>query len=151
MCKWFYLSALAFGAIAMAAGRGELNGTWQLDRNHSAAGEEKLKSETLAIQQSEDAVHIDDAIVAADGKERKSNIQCNTVGKECQVKGEQISMWYNGPMLVMMETRGTTVVKKRLKTSDDGQTLQLEVIHIVPQSESENFTFVKQPVTTAVK
>jgi len=153
MRKWFCLSALAWGAFAAAAGRHELNGTWQLDRSHSEVSDEKLKSETLEIQQMEDSVQIADAITATDGKERKSDIQCNTLGKECKLKGEQVSIWYNGSMLVMMETRrgGVLVVKKRLKASGDGQTLTMEVTSIAPQGKSESFTFTKQPVTAAAK
>ena len=61
-------------------------------------------------------------------------------------------MWHNGPMLVLMETRGNAVIKKRLKLSDDGQTLSLEVIHIAPKEDKgESFTFVIQPETAAAK
>jgi len=84
MWKQLCLSALALGAAAAAAGRPDLNGTWQLDLSRSELGDDKLKSETLEIQQMEDSVQIADAMIAADGKERKSDIQCNTLGKECQ-------------------------------------------------------------------
>jgi len=154
MWKQLCLSALALGAAAAAGGRPDLNGTWQLDLSRSEPGDDKLKSETLEIQQMEDSVQIADAVIAADGKERKSDIQCNTLGKECKLKGEQVSIWYNGPMLIIMETRqgNEVVVKRRLKASDDGRTLNMEVIRMAPSGEkTERFTFMKQPVTATAK
>lgn len=153
MWKKLCLSALALAAAAVAAGRPDLNGTWQLDRSRGEIGDDKLKSETLGIQQMEDSVQIADAITATDGKERKSEIQCNTLGKECKLKGEQVTSYYNGSMLVVIETlRNNLVVKRRLKTSDDGQTLSMEVIRMTPSGEkSESFLFTKQPVTATAK
>jgi hypothetical protein len=143
MWKWLCLSAVTLGTVC-AAGRADLSGVWELDRTHSG---DKVKSETLQITQSEGAIQIADTMVDADGKEQKSDIQCNTLGKECKLKGEQVSLWYNGPMLVVMEMRrANEVVKKQLKTSDDGQTLKLDVIHIAPAGEKdETLTFTKQP------
>ena len=142
MGKWLCLWVAAVGMSA-AAGRADLNGVWQLDRTHSG---DKVKSETLEIQQTEGAIQIADTTVGADGKEQKSDIQCNTLGKECKLKDEQVSLWYNGPMLVLMETRraNESVVKKRLKTSVDGRTLTLDVIHISPSGENETLTFTKR-------
>ena len=151
MWKWVCLSALALGAAA-AAGRPQLTGTWQLDRARSQPGDEKLKSETLSIQQGDDSVQISDDVTETDGKEHKSDIQCNTVGKECKLKSEQVSAWYNGPILVIIETRrgNEVVVRKRLKTSDDGQTLSMEVDHLAPPSEkNETYTFTKSTTTAA--
>jgi hypothetical protein len=153
MRKWPCLSALALGA-AVAAGRPDLNGTWQLDRSHSETGDDKLKSETLDIQQTEDSIQIADAVIDTDGRERKSAIQCNTMGKECKVKGELVSSWYNGPTLVIMETwrANEVVVKKSLKQSADGRTLNIEVIHIAPPGEkNEILAFTRQAVTAAAK
>jgi len=151
MFKRLCVSALALSAAAMAAGRSDLNGTWQLDRSRSTIGDDKLKDETLDIHQKEDSVRIADALTEADGKQRKSDIQCNTLGKECKLKGEQVSAWYNGEALVIMETlRNDVVVKRRLKASDDGRTLSVEVTRMASSGEkSESFSFSRQPTATA--
>jgi len=57
-------------------------------------------------------------------------------------------------MLIIMEKRqaNEVVVKKRLKASDDGRTLNMEVIRMAPSGEkTKSFTFTKQPVTAAAK
>lgn len=132
---WLCAAAVALSASAVGADRPDLNGSWQ------------LKGETLAIVQKEDSIQITDVTTDTDGKDTKVDLQCNTLGKECKSKGEQVSFWYNGPMLVMMEMRrgNEVVIKKRLKPSEDGKTLSMEVIHIVPPAEkSETLTFVRQ-------
>ncbi|HEY2017759.1 MAG TPA: hypothetical protein VGH38_29845, partial [Bryobacteraceae bacterium] len=144
MWKWFYLSALLAGAAA-AADRPDLNGTWQLDPAHSQFTEDRLKSETLEIQQKEDSIQISEALTDPAGKERKSDVQCNTAGKECKLKGEQVSFWYNGPILVMMETRKGNEVVTKTSLKLDGETLSVEVVHIAPAGEkNETLTFRKQ-------
>jgi hypothetical protein len=145
MYKWIGFFALGLCA-AMAAGRPDLNGVWQLDSN-GLAGESKLKSETLVIHQSEDSVQISDDRTGKNGKEFKNEIDCNTLGQECKLKSAQVSLWYNGSMLVLVETQhdNTVVTKKRLTPSEDGKTLSMEVIHIAPANQkTENLTFTKQ-------
>lgn len=146
MRRWLFLAVLASSAAALD-NRALLNGTWHLDPSHSKIAEEKVKSETLEIQQNEDSIHFTDSMTDPEGKERKSGVDCNTVGKECKLKGEQVSFWYNGPALIMMETRRNSevVIKKSLKASEDGQTLNVEVTHIAPVGEkNETLTFRKQ-------
>ena len=55
-------------------------------------------------------------------------------------------MYYNGPVLVILEQwHGNDYVDKtRIKTSDDGKTMTMEVSHIAPPRKTENLTFVKQ-------
>jgi hypothetical protein len=129
LCFW----VLACSAVATATGRPELSGTWQ------------HKSETMEIQQKEDSIQITYGTTDPDSKEKKLEIRCNTAGKECKLKEEQVSLWYNSGMLVMMEMRrgNEVVIKKRLKPSEDGKTLNVEVIHITPPGESENVAFTR--------
>jgi hypothetical protein len=136
----FVLSVCA----AVATGRPELNGTWQLD-SATLNAESKLKSETLVIHQNEDSVEIAEDRTAKNGKEIKDDIQCNTMGQECKLKNQQVSLWYNGSMLVLVETHNDIVTKTRFTPSDDGKTLHLEVIHMGPANQrTENLTFTKQ-------
>jgi hypothetical protein len=46
-------------------------------------------------------------------------------------------MWFNGPKLVELETRGAQVVKRRFSITGDGDTMDLETIPIVPTGKSE--------------
>ena len=142
MHKAIGLLALGLGA-AVAAERPDLNGVWQLTGN--PATDSKLKAEVLTIHQSEDSVEIADARTAKNGKETKDDIQCNTMGQECKLKNLHVSLYYNGPRLVMVQTEHDVVTKKRFMPSDDGKTLNLEVIHMAPGPEkTETLTFTKQ-------
>ena len=141
MYRLIGLLALSLCA-AMAADRPELNGTWQLD---ASGADSKFKSETLVIHQTEDSVEIAKDRTTKSGKESKDDIQCNTMGQECKLKNVQVSLWYNGSMLVLVETHNDVVTKTRFSSSEDGKTLKLEVTHMAPGAQKiENLTFTKK-------
>ncbi len=80
-------------------------------------------------------------ITQTENERKISEVECNTVGRECEVKQAgkpvKISMWFNGPKLVVMEVRGSEVLKRRFHATDDGSAMELEVIPIVPQGKPE--------------
>jgi len=134
------LFLIAFAAAAaFAADRPELNGTWQLSSTH----EGRLKFETLLIQQTPDGVKI----CESGAKEKTMDIACAVDGHECKLKEGEIAIWYNGPALVMMEMHHNrdVVTKTRLVPSEDGKSLNLEVIRVSPPGSSSTYTFTKQP------
>ncbi len=132
-----FLIAFAAGA-AFAADRPELNGTWQLNSTH----ETKLKFETLSIQQTEDGVKISES----GAKEKTVDFACGIDGRECKLKEGEVSFWYSGPALVMMEMHHNhdVITKTRLVPSEDGKTLNLEVSRVSPPGASSTFTFTKR-------
>jgi len=133
------LFLIAFAAAAaFAADRPNLNGTWQLSSHHEA----RLKFETLLIEQTPDGVKISESGT----KEKTVDIACGVDGHECKLKEGEISLWYNGPALVMMEMHHNrdVVTKTRLVLSEDGNALNLEVIHVSPPGSSSTYTFKKQ-------
>ena len=147
MRKYFLLFILALSA-AVAADHPALGGMWVFDPSHSDTGASKIKSETLSINQEPEAVHISETVTAANGKETTSEISCNTAGETCKIKDHgqaEVSFWYNGGMLVMSEMRhgNDWIVKRRLKPSDDGRTLTIEVIHLAPVEKTETLTFTR--------
>jgi len=133
------LFLIAFAAAAFAADRPELNGTWQL----SSAHEGRLKFETLLIQQTPDGIKISES----GSKEKAVEIACGVDGHECKLKDGEVSFWYNGPALVMMEMHHNrdVVTKTRLVPYEDGKSLNLEVIRVSPPGSSSTYTFTKQP------
>lgn len=150
MRKFFYL-AVAVWACAAADDRPTLSGNWQLDVGHSQLEDAKLKAVKWAITQNDDSVQIAETLTDNGGKEKKVDIQCGTEGQQCKIKeagqATQVSMYYNGPALILLEQwHGTDfVTKKRIKTSDDGKTLTVDVSHIAPPGhKDESWTFVKQ-------
>ena len=123
------LAVLFGGAVlAFAADRPQLNGSWQ---SANAA-------DTVAIRQTDDAIDITETV-----HDKQTEVSCNTIGKSCKIKGGEITFWYSGAMLVMMESLhgATRVTEKRWTASADGKTLQLEVVHINPAGNPEKIAF----------
>ncbi|HWC98200.1 MAG TPA: hypothetical protein VG456_15675 [Candidatus Sulfopaludibacter sp.] len=148
MRKFAFLSAIVV-LTALAADRPDLSGKWVLDAAHSDAS--RVKTETLSIDQKTDAVQISEDTTESNGKEVKVDIACNTDGQGCKVKenglATQVSFWYNGPILVMMEQRhgNDFVTQKKMKPSEDGKSLSMEVVYIAPPGHKpETYKFVKQ-------
>jgi hypothetical protein len=150
---WLFLSVLMLGT-GMAADHPDLNGTWLLDQSQSVTKDNQ--PDTLSITQKPDAIRI--SLVSED-KDRTLEMDCSTLGQECKVteggKPAQLSVYYNGPRLVLLEFGGRhqeNGIKRRIGVSDDGNSLQMEIIHILASGEkTENFTFVKQQKTATAK
>jgi hypothetical protein len=91
-------------------------------------------------------------VTNSDGTQTVVEFECNTVGKECAIQDagrrSKVSMWFNGPKLVELEIRGAQVVKRRFSISGDGDTMELEIIPIVPpgKGETAHFKRVHSPV-----
>jgi len=150
---WLLVSVLMLGT-GMAADHPDLNGTWLLDQSQSASKDSQR--DTLSITQKPDAIRIS---LVSDDKDRTLEMDCGTLGQECKVteggKPAQLSVYYNGPRLVMMEFGGRhqeNGIKRRMSLSDDGKSLQLEIIHIMAGGEkTENFSFTKQQNSATAK
>ena len=129
---------------AVGQDRPSLSGTWQLDASKSEQRLSKVASATWVIQEGDNSIHLTES---EGGKGKKIELQCTTDGKECQVTGDKAkaSFWYNGAMLVEMQTRGEHVIRYRMKLSEDGKTLTVEVNQLVPNTDkSDVLVFAKQ-------
>jgi len=127
-----FLVAAWVAAPAMGQDRPNMSGNWQFDASKSELRNIKMASATWVIEESDNSIHITESEGA---KSKKTEWKCTTDGKECQVAGDKAkaSFWYNGPMLVEMETKGDHVTRYRLTVSDDGKNMKVEMTHIVPQ------------------
>jgi hypothetical protein len=118
--------------VAAADQRDKLIGKWQ------PAGA-KDEGESWALETVGDALRISHSV-----KQKTEAIECNIMGKDCEVKlgghKAKVSMWFNGDMLVEMETRGAEVVKRRFKVAGD-DTMKMEVMPIVPEGKTETLEF----------
>ena len=136
--------ALVFVLPGAAQDRPNLTGTWKLDASKSQFHTEKVAGETWTINEGDNTIKIAES---EDGSGKKIELQCTTDGKECKVTGDKASasFWFNGPLLVEMETKGDHVVRYRMKLSSDGKTLTVDTTHIVPQSSPDDtLVFEKQ-------
>src|SRR5262252_3542536 len=108
----FLAALLSVSAVALAedfADTSKLAGTWDLDGKT-----------TWKLAPTSDGVHF----TFTRGGQTVADFECNTSGKDCPIKMEgknaTVSVYFNGPQLVMMETRGKDVVKMRFGALADG-------------------------------
>ena len=130
--------AVLFSAAAQDDTKPDLTGTWQLDASRSDIKLSKFSSLKMVIAEKDGRIDIDQDEIMGGGKERKIVYSCTTDGKECAVKGTgaKASFWYNGPMLVNMETaKKGDVFRYRMKLSPDAKELTVEISCLVPQSD----------------
>jgi len=123
--------------------RPSFSGTWQFDASKSDVHNTKVSSATWVIEETDTSIHISET---ENGKSKKLELQCTTDGKECKFPGDRrASFWYNGPMLVEMETKSEHVTRFRMKITEDGKTLTVEITQIVPQNDKiDTLVFQKQ-------
>ena len=80
-----------------------------------------------------------------EGGSKVADFACATEGTPCEIKtgGKRamVSLWFNGPRLVEMETKGSEVVKRRFKIAPVSGMMEMEVIPIVPGGKTETFGF----------
>jgi hypothetical protein len=124
--------------------RPNLSGTWQFDSSKSELHTVKVGGATWVISEDDSSIQITES---EDGASKKIEMKCTTDGKQCKISGGKAtaSFWYNGPMLVEMESKGDKVMRYRMKLSDDGKTLTVDTTSIVPQSTQDDvLVFRKQ-------
>jgi len=128
----------AAGLFADGADRDKLIGDWE------SHGDGDTRAGWI-LRANGEAIHI----TRTENDRKLSEYECNTVGRECDVKEAgkpvKVSMWFNGPKLVVMETRGNDVVKRRFHAADDGSEVEVEVIPIVPQGKTELLHLKRAP------
>jgi len=127
-----------------AQDRPNLSGTWQFDGSKSELHGGKIAGATWVINEDDSSIQI---TVSEQGASKKIGLKCTTDGKECKVAGDKgsASFWYNGPMLVEMETKGDHVTRYRMKLSEDGKTLRVDTTSIVPKTDQDDvLVFQKQ-------
>jgi hypothetical protein len=87
------------------------------------------------FEQKQDALRV----VRNEGDKILSDIECNKLGRDCKYqdagKPASASMWFSGPKLVMLETAGNQVTKRRFVATGDGQVV-MEVIPVVPPGKT---------------
>jgi hypothetical protein len=130
-CAMLIATAL-FGGIAFAddtEARTLLLGQWQ-----SQGGDEQ--NSVWTIEQKGDQIRV----AASKGDLKFLEFECKPLGVDCEAKGAgksaKISMYFNGPALVQLETKGSEVTKRRF-TAKDQDSMDIELIPLVPGGNPE--------------
>lgn len=132
---------LAGSALAAdAADRAKLTGKWQQNDGPQS---------TWTIKDVGDSIHV----IHSNATETIAEFDCNTLGKECEVKSAghkaKVSLWFNGAQLVELETKGNEVVKRRFRVTGAGDTMDIEIIPVVPGGQTEIAHFKRTPSESA--
>jgi len=117
------------------------------------AGREKLLGSWVSLNQTGQTAMVwtfgrsGDAyqIMLVEGSDKIAEYSCKADGQECEIKTSgkkaKMSMWFNGPALIQVETQGSNVVKRRFAVRPTGETMELEVIPVVPGGKTEVIEF----------
>ena len=107
-------------------------GVWE-----SQSGTDQGNAPTWLLEGKGEALHITNM----HGSQKLTDFQCATDGRECATKesghSAKMSLWYNGSKLVILETRGSEVVKRRFGIVEAGENMDVEIIPIVPTGKTE--------------
>jgi hypothetical protein len=135
--------------VSADSGNPNFTGAWQMDTAKSQVVDGRLV--TLTIENVSNKLKMVRVVKDKDGKEVTSQFVCGTGGAECEYdQGGQkakVSVWYNGPALVILKTGGPKEDASdewTMKLSPDTQTLTVALEHIDPTSKEETLVFSKQ-------
>jgi len=133
-----------FAALSNAQqNKPNLSGKWQLNTGKSELHSGIPYAVNLAIDQKGSAIHVVRTARTSAGKDTVTEFNCTTDGKDCDVKGAKISLWYDGASLVEMDIAGESVTKSSMTLSDDGKTISIDVNHISPSGDREKLVLEK--------
>ncbi len=154
-CFHFALPALVapimFAPLLALADSGSPNfaGAWQMDPAKSQVEDGRLV--TLTIQNISNKLKMVRIVRDKDGKEATYQFECETVGSECEFDEAghkaKVSVWYNGPALVILKTDGPKEDASdewTMKLSPDKHTLTVALEHIEPTGKEETLVFSKK-------
>jgi hypothetical protein len=141
---------LVFPLLASADSKTpNFSGAWQMDPAKSQVGDGRLV--TMTIENISDKIKMVRVVREKDGKEVTSQFVCGTGGTECEYDEgghkAKVSLWYNGPALVVLKTDGPkedTSDEWTMKLSSDTHTLTVGLEHIDPSSKEETLVFSKE-------
>jgi hypothetical protein len=130
-------------------GTPNFTGSWQMDAAKSQVIDGRLVS--LTIENVLNKLKMVRVVRDKDGKEVTSQFVCGTGGSECEYEvggyKAKVSVWYNGPALVVLKTGGVKEDASdewTMKLSPDTHTLTVALEHIEPTSKEETLVFNKR-------
>lgn len=110
------------------------SGKWALQQDTSVE---------LVLEQTSDSIQLRETKAGT----MKTEYVCNTNGKECPAKDEghsaKVSLWFNGPKLVEIISRGHELTRRRYSIADDGATLRVEVSTMSGAAKNETLVYTR--------
>lgn len=135
--------------LSADSGSPDFSGVWEVDAGKSHLADGRLV--TLTIEKVENKIKWLRSVREKDGKEVTSEFVCEAGSGECELvepgHKAKVTLWYNGPALVVLKTDGTkedASTEWTLKLSDDKKTLTVGLEHIEPTANPETLVFSKK-------
>lgn len=121
--------------------RAKLTGAWQ-EQTASAA------HAVWTFEEQGPAMHVTNS----QGDKKVVEFLCG-LGKECEAKDAgkkvKVTVYFNGAKLVIMETRGDQVFKRRFGVGPAGDILEVEMIPVSPEGKPETVHFTRLQTASA--
>ena len=136
-----YMQETAFAALLLCvpvladdvSDRAKLIGSWQRQDDSAKAASVWL------LELKGTALHITESL----GDQKISEFECPPKGADCEgtVEGKKatVSMYYDGPALVQLLTRGSNVTRRRLTVTGQRDMMEIELMPIVGTDKAETF------------
>ena len=135
-------------AATLSAANTDFTGHWQIDQSKSKPGPERTVS--VEIEQQGNNVTFVRQYQDHDGKSATARFTCAVGSNSCDFDENghkaKVSLWYNGPELVILKTDGEKhddTVEWHMKLGDDGKTLNINREIIAPSEDKESLVFNK--------
>jgi hypothetical protein len=126
--------------------REKLFGRWQL-----AASSTQAVESVWILERKGDSVRA----TYSEGARQRLIFECAPTGRDCEATDEgkraNVSLWFNGAALVELETKGSEVVKRVFVAGENGGTLQIEIIPVVPEGKAQKALFKRVAPVSAAK
>jgi hypothetical protein len=126
--------------------REKLFGRWELAAESTHAAES-----VWTLERKGDSVRV----TYSEGARQHLTFECAPTGRDCVATNEgkraNVSLWFDGPALVEMETKGSEVVKRVFVAGENEGTLQLETIPVVPEGKPQKAHFKRVAPVSAAK
>jgi hypothetical protein len=142
-CMLVSLGMISLPALAQdSADRAKLNGAWQPQVAGAAQG-------VWIIEETAAGMRVTNSL----GEKKVAEFVCD-FAKECEAKDAgkkvKVTLYFNGPKLVLMETKGDQVLKRRFGFGETADVMELELIPVSPAGKTETTHFTRA-ATAAVK
>jgi hypothetical protein len=89
-------------------------------------------------------------ITNSQGDQKLIEIECKP-GAECEGtasgKKSKVTMYFNGPTLVQLETVGSDVIKRQFTVREQPDMMEIEVIPIIGSAKSETLHLKRMPLS----
>ncbi len=120
--------------------REKLIGSWQLQDS-----EDNGSATSWTFSDKGKGLHVTEM----EGPSTLADFDCHVAGTPCEIKisgkTATLSQWFNGAMLVQMETKGSDVVKRRFsvvsQTDPATDVMEVEIVPITPSGKAKTLHF----------